>query len=57
MSFGVLGATGKGVTEHFGVAIAEIDQICASMENALGSVGGFCAGSSFVIDHQVRGHK
>eukprot|EP00123_Amoebidium_parasiticum_P018192 comp24128_c1_seq1/m.43803 comp24128_c1_seq1/g.43803 ORF comp24128_c1_seq1/g.43803 comp24128_c1_seq1/m.43803 type:complete len:531 (-) comp24128_c1_seq1:31-1623(-) len=52
MSFGVLGKTGKGVTEHFGVNITDIDQICASMEGALGSVGGFCAGSTFVIDHQ-----
>lgn len=52
MSFGVLGATGRGVTEHFGIPITEIDQICASMENSLGSVGGFCAGSTFVIDHQ-----
>jgi serine palmitoyltransferase len=26
-SFGVLGASGKGVTEHFGVPVSEIDQV------------------------------
>eukprot|EP01134_Creolimax_fragrantissima_P007167 CFRG7167T1 len=54
-SFGVLGKTGRGITEHFGIKVSEIDQICASLENATGSVGGFCAGSSFVIDHQRLG--
>eukprot|EP00124_Ichthyophonus_hoferi_P000834 Ihof_evm4s35 gene=Ihof_evmTU4s35 len=52
ISFGVLGRTGKGVTEHFGVDIHDIDMVCASLENALGTVGGFCAGSTFLIDHQ-----
>lgn len=54
MSFGTLGATGKGVTEHFGVSIEDIDCIAASMGNALGTVGGFCVGRQYVIDHQVR---
>ncbi|XP_035996575.1 serine palmitoyltransferase 1 isoform X3 [Fundulus heteroclitus] len=52
MSFGVLGEHGKGVTEHFGVNIDDIDLISANMENALASIGGFCCGRSFVIDHQ-----
>ncbi|KAG7247266.1 hypothetical protein CRUP_033105, partial [Coryphaenoides rupestris] len=52
MSFGVLGAQGRGVTEHFGVNIDDIDLISANMENALASIGGFCCGRSFVIDHQ-----
>ncbi|CAG5867097.1 unnamed protein product [Menidia menidia] len=54
MSFGVLGEHGKGVTEHFGVNIDDIDLISANMENAVASIGGFCCGRSFVIDHQVR---
>uniref|UniRef100_A0A8C1TDR0 Serine palmitoyltransferase 1 n=1 Tax=Cyprinus carpio TaxID=7962 RepID=A0A8C1TDR0_CYPCA len=54
MSFGVLGEHGRGVTEHFGVNIDDIDLISANMENALASIGGFCCGRSFVIDHQVR---
>lgn len=32
----------------------DIDLISANMENSLASIGGFCCGRSFVIDHQVR---
>ncbi|XP_043916254.1 serine palmitoyltransferase 1, partial [Protopterus annectens] len=52
LSFGVLGDHGRGVTEHFRVNIEDIDLISANMENALASIGGFCCGRSFVIDHQ-----
>ncbi len=33
--------------------ISKIDLISGSLETSLGSVGGFCVGSSFVVDHQV----
>uniref|UniRef100_A0A8D3CTP8 Serine palmitoyltransferase 1 n=1 Tax=Scophthalmus maximus TaxID=52904 RepID=A0A8D3CTP8_SCOMX len=46
LSFGVLGECGRGVTEHFGVNIDDIDLISANMENAVASVGGFCCGPS-----------
>lgn len=52
MSFGVLGKTGRGVTEHFGVSIKDVDMLSSSMGGSLASVGGFCVGTSFVIDHQ-----
>jgi len=52
LSFGVLGAHGRGVTEHFNVDVEDVDMICASLENAIASTGGFCCGRSFVIDHQ-----
>jgi serine palmitoyltransferase len=52
MSFGVLGATGRGVTEHFDISPDQIDLISASLENAIASVGGFCTGKKFIIDHQ-----
>eukprot|EP00039_Didymoeca_costata_P000420 m.45496 g.45496 ORF g.45496 m.45496 type:complete len:488 (+) comp10252_c1_seq1:160-1623(+) len=52
MSFGVLGATGRGITEHFNIPMEQIDGIAASMSNALGSIGGFTCGRSFVMDHQ-----
>ncbi|XP_061042644.1 serine palmitoyltransferase 1-like [Eubalaena glacialis] len=52
LSFGVLGEHGRGVTEHFGIDIDDIDLISANMENSLASIGGFCCGRSFVIDHQ-----
>ncbi|GAV03515.1 hypothetical protein RvY_13924 [Ramazzottius varieornatus] len=51
-SIGVIGRTGRGVTEHFDVARDDIDLYTGSLENALGSTGGFCCGSTFVIDHQ-----
>lgn len=51
-SFGVLGRTGKGITEHLDVNINDLDMIMVSLENALCAFGGFCAGSTYVIDHQ-----
>ncbi|KAK3611972.1 hypothetical protein CHS0354_011630 [Potamilus streckersoni] len=51
-SFGVLGASGRGITEHFGINVDEIDLIAASLENSIGSCGGFCCGKKYVIDHQ-----
>ena len=52
LSFGVLGRRGRGVTEHFNIDIEEVDLVCASIENALSSIGGFCCGNSYVVDHQ-----
>lgn len=51
-SFGTLGATGRGATEHFGVSVNEIDILNVSLETALGSVGGVCVGTREVVDHQ-----
>lgn len=53
LSFGTLGATGRGVTEYFGISTEEVDMIIGSLEYALGSVGGFCVGSSFIIEHHI----
>ncbi|XP_067938177.1 serine palmitoyltransferase 1-like isoform X2 [Watersipora subatra] len=52
VSFGVLGETGRGVTEHFNCEVEDVDMICSNIEFAIGSTGGFCCGRSFVIDHQ-----
>lgn len=52
ISFGTLGKTGRGVTEYFAVPITEVDLIVGSMENSLASIGGFCVGSSFIVEHQ-----
>lgn len=30
----------------------EVDLICSSLENAIGSIGGFSVGSTFIVDHQ-----
>ncbi|XP_055332249.1 serine palmitoyltransferase 1-like [Paramacrobiotus metropolitanus] len=51
-SIGIVGRTGRGVTEHFGVKREDVDLIAGSLEHSLGSTGGFCCGSSFIIDHQ-----
>lgn len=51
-SFGVLGKRGCGVTEHFGIPVEKVDLISASLEYSLASIGGFCAGRTYVIDHQ-----
>lgn len=47
---GVLGATGKGTAEHFGV-LGEVDVITSTLGKALGgSAGGFVAGSEALCD-------
>ena len=40
ISFGTLGASGRGITEHFGLQITDIEMINLSMETVLASVGG-----------------
>ncbi len=51
-SFGVLGRTGIGVTEHQHVDAAEVDMLIGSMSGPLSAAGGFCAGSDEVVEHQ-----
>ncbi|XP_011191637.1 serine palmitoyltransferase 1 [Zeugodacus cucurbitae] len=52
ISFGTLGKTGHGLTEHFNVDLVEVDLIMAGMENSLATIGGFCVGSHFIVEHQ-----
>ena len=49
-SLGVLGATGRGLAEHFGVDPNHIDLIVGTMSKTLGACGGFIAGRKSVID-------
>lgn len=51
-SFGVLGRSGRGVTEYQHVDSAEVDMIVGSMAGALCAAGGFCAGSDEIVEHQ-----
>ncbi|KAJ7540676.1 hypothetical protein O6H91_10G026200 [Diphasiastrum complanatum] len=51
-SIGIFGKNGRGLFEHLNIPVEKIDIIIAAMGNALASVGGFCSGSSKVVDHQ-----
>ncbi|KAL9607961.1 MAG: hypothetical protein Q9167_007172 [Letrouitia subvulpina] len=51
-SFGVLGRTGAGVTEHQNVDVAEVDMVVGSLAGPICAGGGFCAGSSEIVEHQ-----
>ncbi|XP_006355301.1 long chain base biosynthesis protein 1-like [Solanum tuberosum] len=51
-SIGVLGSSGRGLTEHCKVPSDKIDIITAAMGHALATEGGFCTGNARVIDHQ-----
>lgn len=49
LSFGVLGATGRGLTEMYGIDVKEIEIVTMSMAHSLASVGGLCIGTTQVI--------
>jgi 7-keto-8-aminopelargonate synthetase-like enzyme len=51
-SFGVLGQTGRGVTESQRVDTSQVDILVGSLAGPLSAGGGFCAGSHDVVDHQ-----
>lgn len=51
-SYGVLGRTGRGVTEQQNVDAREIDMIIGSLAGALCAGGGFCAGTVEIVEHQ-----
>jgi 8-amino-7-oxononanoate synthase len=48
-SFGVLGVTGRGVDQHFGLEGREVDIWMGSLSKALPSNGGFIAGTQALI--------
>ncbi|KAH6773242.1 long-chain base1 [Perilla frutescens var. hirtella] len=51
-SIGVLGSSGRGLTEHCNIPVEKVDIVTAAMGHALATEGGFCTGSARVIDHQ-----
>ena len=56
---GVLGKTGGGVQEHFGLAPGDIDIKMGTLSKSLAGSGGFVAGNSQIITylrHHARGY-
>ena len=53
ISFGVLGDSGRGVMERYGISIDKVDLITVSLETALASIGGLAIGDKSIIDLQV----
>lgn len=52
MSFGVLGKSGRGVTEHYDMKVSDVEIITLAMDTVLASVGGVCIGTREIVDHQ-----
>ncbi len=50
-SFGVMGATGHGIREHFGVQGRDVDIWMGTLSKALAGCGGYIAGESALVEH------
>ncbi|KAI5779320.1 pyridoxal phosphate-dependent transferase [Geopyxis carbonaria] len=51
-SFGLLGRTGRGLTEHQNVDPSNVEMLIGSMAHTLCAGGGFCCGTLEVVEHQ-----
>jgi len=51
---GVLGATGGGVVEHYGLSQAEVPVLMGTLGKGLGTAGAFVAGSRDLIDYLIQ---
>jgi 7-keto-8-aminopelargonate synthetase-like enzyme len=49
-SIGVLGASGRGITEHFGIEARRIDFIVGTLSKAFAGCGGFVASGKDVVE-------
>lgn len=49
-SFGVLGATGRGAHEYFGIDAHEVDMWMSTLSKSMCGCGGFIAGSSEIVE-------
>ncbi len=50
-SFGVMGPTGLGIREHFGLAGSDVDIWMGTLSKTLASCGGYIAGETALIEH------
>jgi 8-amino-7-oxononanoate synthase len=51
---GVVGATGRGVLEHFGLSAAEVPILVGTLGKAFGSFGAFVAGAADLIEFLIQ---
>lgn len=49
-SIGVLGKTGRGITEYYQIDSSKVDILMGTLSKAIGSIGGYIAGSKALID-------
>ncbi|MDR2574292.1 MAG: aminotransferase class I/II-fold pyridoxal phosphate-dependent enzyme [Desulfovibrio sp.] len=54
-SLGVLGKTGRGVREHYGIDSTEVDMWMSTLSKAMCGCGGFIAGSRELVEHLKYG--
>ncbi len=50
-SFGVMGQTGLGIREHFGLAGSDVDIWMGTLSKTLSGCGGYIAGESALVEH------
>lgn len=50
-SFGVMGATGLGIREHFSLKGADVDIWMGTLSKTLAGCGGYIAGSTALVEH------
>lgn len=56
MAFGIIGPDGLGTCNYYNIDAGELITV-ASLSNALGSAGGFTAGTKNIIDHQILSNQ
>lgn len=50
-SLGVMGQTGKGIREHFGLTGGDVDIWMGTLSKSLASCGGYIAGEAALVEH------
>lgn len=50
-SFGVMGVSGRGLREHFGLAGGDVDIWMGTLSKAMAACGGYVAGSAALVEH------
>lgn len=56
MAFGTIGPDGLGTCNYYKIGASDLITV-ASLSNALGSAGGFTAGTKNIIDHQILSNQ